>query len=311
MATNEKRSYAGNAPDTTLNADITAGALSFSVESGTGANYPDGTGGPFFIIIDFDTSKAEKVRVTSRSGDTFTIPATDGRGVDTTTAQQHSSGAKVRHIWTATDAAEANNAVVNTIGRITTKGDLLAGTAAGTLGRVAAGADNAVLRAKSAQAAGLEYWTIPVDDVAGTASLRTLGTGGQQAAAGNHTHAAGTVSKTVRVPHTYAYPGTALTATGAQPKHAVPIPAGQTATIVGVETQCDSGSATVNIEYWNGTAWATAATGVAVGTTAAYTAIGQAISSALATGAGGVRVNFTAVSSPANVNVSLLVDYTV
>lgn len=160
MAAYEQRSYTGNATDTALAADISAGALAFSVTTGQGASYPDGSGGAFYVIVDYDTSKAEKVRVTSRSGDTFTVPASDGRGVDGTTAQTHSAGAKVRHCWTAQDAQEANRAAVNTVGKATTKGDLLAATAANTLARVAVGANNAILVGDSGQAVGVSYKTL-------------------------------------------------------------------------------------------------------------------------------------------------------
>ncbi|WP_370325306.1 hypothetical protein [Euzebya sp.] len=59
----------------------------------------------------------------------------------------------------------------------------LASIAASALGR-GAGAALQVLRVK-ADETGLEWWTVPTDDDPATASLRTLGTGAQQAAAGN------------------------------------------------------------------------------------------------------------------------------
>lgn len=140
MASYEQNSYAGAAADTLLAADISAGALSYSVTAGTGANYPDGSGGVFWTIIDYDNSKAEKIRCTGRVADTFTVPASDGRGNDGTTAQAHTAGAKVRHVYIAKDAQEANRAAVNTIGKITSLGDLLVGSGANTMKRLALGA---------------------------------------------------------------------------------------------------------------------------------------------------------------------------
>lgn len=157
MAAYEQRTYSGGATDTTLATDITAGALSFSCATGDGTNYP---AGPAYLIIDWDNSKAEKIRYTSKSGDTFTVPGSDGRGVDGTTAQAHAAGAKMRHCWTATDAQEANRAAVNTVGRVTTKGDLVAGTAANALDRVPAGANNSILTADSSAGTGVSYKTL-------------------------------------------------------------------------------------------------------------------------------------------------------
>lgn len=68
---------------------------------------------------------------------------------------------------------------------VTTAGDLLYATAAGVLARLAVGAAGQFLSV----AGGVPVWaTIPADPAAGTAGLRTLGAGAQQAAAGNHTH---------------------------------------------------------------------------------------------------------------------------
>lgn len=168
----EQRSYAGNATDTTLAADMSAGVLTFSVKAGDGANFPDGSGGPFYVIIDYDTSAAEKVRVTGRTSDTFTVPVSNGRGVDGTPATTHTSGAKVRHCWTATDAQEANRAALNTVGRVTTKGDLLAGTAGNALDRVAVGSNGQVMTADSTQTTGIKWAVAPAYGPAWVGSMQ-------------------------------------------------------------------------------------------------------------------------------------------
>lgn len=158
MTAYEQRSYAGNAADTLLNADLAAGGTSFSVTPGTGSGYPDGSQGPFFVFLDYDNSKIEKVRCSGRINDTFTVAASGGgRGQDGTTAQAHTANAKVRHGLTATDAQENNRAAAGTVGLITSKGDSLWGTGANALARVAAGANNTVPVADSTQAAGVRW----------------------------------------------------------------------------------------------------------------------------------------------------------
>lgn len=164
MTAYEQRSYTGNAADTKLTADMTAGATSFSVTAGTGSGYPDGSGGPFFVFIDYDNSKIEKVRCSGRINDTFTVAGSGGgRGQDGTTAQTHTTGANVRHGPTATDLQEANRAAANTVGLVTTKGDLVAATGANAMARVPASASGAPLVADTTQTAGVKFdsggWT--------------------------------------------------------------------------------------------------------------------------------------------------------
>src|SRR5207302_1712564 len=85
MAAGELRQYAGAAAATTLAADITSASTSLSLTSGAG--YPDGTVGPFFIVIDRGGTE-EKVKCLSRTGNTITVVTTpsSGRGADNTVA---------------------------------------------------------------------------------------------------------------------------------------------------------------------------------------------------------------------------------
>jgi len=104
---NELRDYAGGAVDTTITAGINATDLSISIASATG--WPSGgAAGPFFVIVDYDVAGKEKIEVASRTGTTLTIASVGKRGVDGTSAAAHSSGAKIRHCFTAQDADEAN-----------------------------------------------------------------------------------------------------------------------------------------------------------------------------------------------------------
>lgn len=98
-----RRSYRGSAAQTTLSAGINNSVTSIAVTDGS--SYPDGSAGPFFIVIDKGLVGEEKVLVTTRVGNTFTVVT---RGQDGQTATSHNSGATVNHCFTATDADEAN-----------------------------------------------------------------------------------------------------------------------------------------------------------------------------------------------------------
>lgn len=153
----ERRSFAGAAVSTTLGAGINAAAMSFTIASATG--WPDGSSGDFFVVVDRGGAAEEKIRCASRSGTTVTV-ATSGRGADGTSAASHSSGESVEHSFSAVDANEANKAVAETVGKVTTKGDLLVGTAANALARVGVGANGVPLVGASGQTAGAQFSTL-------------------------------------------------------------------------------------------------------------------------------------------------------
>jgi len=74
-------------------------------------NWPDGVIGPFFIVVDRDLSSEEKILCASKSGNTLTVyddGVINGRGADGTSVTSHASGAFVEHVFTATDADQAN-----------------------------------------------------------------------------------------------------------------------------------------------------------------------------------------------------------
>lgn len=109
-----RRSYVGNAPATTLASGLSAGVFTFTVATGEGANFPTGAGGDFFVCIDQGLSSEEKIRCSSRSGDTFTVLASTGRGADDTSDTTHDTGAAVIHCVTALDLDEANRHISDT-----------------------------------------------------------------------------------------------------------------------------------------------------------------------------------------------------
>ena len=215
----EERMFPGGAVDTTLQSGITNTSLTFTVAPGTGSGYPDGSTGKFFVAIDYDSSKIEKLLVSSRSGDVFTIGSLADRGLDGTTAVAHDAAAKVRAVWTATDAQEANRAAARTIGKVTTKGDLLAGTGANQLARVPAGSDGQLLVARAAAAAGVNFET---------------------------------VTRTIRTPHSWTVTGSIAVPSGDSdyiPPFYIPVPAGQTVNLVAARYRINSGtSATVKLQ---------------------------------------------------------------
>lgn len=127
-----RRSYAGGAPVTALAAGITAGSASFTVESGGGSGYPTGSVGPFFIVLDEGTASEEKALISNRTGDVFTF-AGGGRGADDTTAVAHNLPCTVRHVYTATDADEANEHVNTDAGVHGVAGNLVGTTDTQTL----------------------------------------------------------------------------------------------------------------------------------------------------------------------------------
>lgn len=273
--TYEVRTFAGNAADTTLASPLTAGGLTINLASGTGVNYP---AGPAYIIVDYDSaSNVEKIRYTSRSGDTLTVPASNGRGVDGTVALAHASGAKVRHCWTATDAQEANRAAFYTIGQVTAAGSLLVGLGANTLQELPASTNGKWL----SLVAGLPSWqTLPADP-----------------------------AKTIRVPHTFTVYGTVAVPSGDTNyivPFFVPVPAGQTATLVAARHVIHSGtSATVKVQK-NGVD-ATGFTGISVTGTATTTSGSVALANNDL-----LALVVTAVSgSPTNLTFTAYIDYVV
>lgn len=159
----ERREFEGGAVPTALTSGITAGDMSFTIDDDEG--WPDGSDGDFFVIFDRGLSTQEKARCSGRAGTTVSV-ATGGRGADQTGAVGHDPGAPVEHGGVALDFNEANKAVAETVGRVTTKGDMLAATGPNAFDRVAVGANGTILQADSAQATGVKYAALPTDSVA-------------------------------------------------------------------------------------------------------------------------------------------------
>ena len=96
----ERREYKGAAAPAKLSSAITSSTTTITIDTTSG--WPDGSVGPFFIVIDRGTSSEEKVKCSSRSGNAVTV-AVSGRGADGTSAVAHAVNATVEHCITASD----------------------------------------------------------------------------------------------------------------------------------------------------------------------------------------------------------------
>lgn len=90
--------YSNTAQETTLSGSISAGATSVTVGATTG--FPSSF--PYVLALDYGASAEELVSVTAAAGTTLTV----SRGFSGTSAQTHSVGAKVRHVFHAGDASD-------------------------------------------------------------------------------------------------------------------------------------------------------------------------------------------------------------
>lgn len=121
-------------------------AVALSITLADGTSFPDGSVGPFICTLDPGLASEEKVLVDSRSGAVLTIDAS-GRGYNGTTAFIHGSNAVVWHTLDQQDLDEANQVAFQTLGAIQASGDLLQGSSANNLARLARGASGTVLSA--------------------------------------------------------------------------------------------------------------------------------------------------------------------
>lgn len=113
-----RREYRGAAAPSYLTLPLGNSTGDLTINCNDLSNWPDGTGGrPFYVVIDRGTASEEKILCSSRSGNTLTVYNDGiivGRGADDTSIVAHSTNAEIEHIFTATDADEANDHV-NTV----------------------------------------------------------------------------------------------------------------------------------------------------------------------------------------------------
>jgi hypothetical protein len=177
-----RREYRGAAQSARLTIALggTTGDLTITCDDLT--NWPTGASSrPFYVVIDRNTSAEEKILCASRSGNVITV-VNGGRGADETSITAHSSNAVIEHVFTATDADEANSHVNDSTTdvhpqyvletTVNAKGDLLVGTANDTVARLGVGTNGDMLVADSSTSTGLG-WEAPTPSIAYAISALT------------------------------------------------------------------------------------------------------------------------------------------
>jgi hypothetical protein len=154
------------------------GAASLVLTANPGSSWPDGSTGNFYVVVDRGNANEEKVLCSARANSTLTVAAS-GRGADGTAQITHAAGATVEICLTATDADEANYTVSQTVGQIQAAGDLLVGSGANALTRLAVGATGKVLGVSGGSPAWVNDAILNI--IAATGDL-VVGTGANTAA---------------------------------------------------------------------------------------------------------------------------------
>jgi hypothetical protein len=153
------RKYSSTSITTSLSTAISASAASMTVVTGTGSallggiTLAAGNVDQFTLAIDADTVNEEIVFATQISTDTVTIV----RGQAGTTATVHSAGASIKHVLTSDDLDYFKNGILTD--KITSKGDIVAGTGSGTFSKLGIGTNGQYLVADSTQTTGLKWST--------------------------------------------------------------------------------------------------------------------------------------------------------
>lgn len=107
-----RREYVGAAQKAYLTAALGGSTANLTITCDNLTNWPTGVSGrPFYVVIDRNTASEEKILCASRAGNTITVyddGLTNGRAADGTSITTHSINAEIEHVFTATDADEAN-----------------------------------------------------------------------------------------------------------------------------------------------------------------------------------------------------------
>lgn len=107
-----RREYKGAAQTAYLTSALGSSTADLTISCNDLTNWPTGISSrPFYVVIDRGKSNEEKILCASRSGNTisvYNVGLTNGRAADGTPISQHSINAVIEHVFTATDADEAN-----------------------------------------------------------------------------------------------------------------------------------------------------------------------------------------------------------
>lgn len=110
-----RRSYEGAAQAAQLTATLGGSTANLTIYCDDLTNWPTGTGGkPFFVVSNRGKATEEKILCASRAGNILTVyddGITNGRAADGTSITSHAISSVIEHVFTATDADEANGHV--------------------------------------------------------------------------------------------------------------------------------------------------------------------------------------------------------
>ena len=107
-----RRSYEGAAQAAQLTSALGGSTSNLTIYCDDLTNWPTGAGDrPFFVVIDRGKATEEKILCASRASNVLTVynsGLVNGRAADDTSITAHASNAVIEHVFTATDADEAN-----------------------------------------------------------------------------------------------------------------------------------------------------------------------------------------------------------
>jgi len=144
------KDYKGSSIETTLSNAYSIANSSLTVSSGS--TFPDGSSGPFVVVISRGLADEEKMLIGSRTSNTLTILE---KGYDGTTSQNHVNGSSVNHCLDAYTLVQANRYV----NLQATKGSLVTRTASTTVS-LPAGTNGYALVADSTVTNGIVWQQI-------------------------------------------------------------------------------------------------------------------------------------------------------
>ncbi len=201
-----RREYQGAAQSARLTVALGGTTGDLTINCDDLSNWPTGVSSrPFYVVIDRNTAAEEKILCASRSGNVITVFNTgfNGRGADDTSITAHSNNAVIEHVFTATDADEANSHVNDSTtdvhpqyvleSTVNAKGDLLVGTANDVVNRQAVGPNGYYLAADSSTSTGLNY-VAPATPLAYAVSAATLTVSGLSMAVSDSITVFGTIN---------------------------------------------------------------------------------------------------------------------
>lgn len=202
-----RREYQGAAQSARLTVSLGGTTGDLTIYCDDLSNWPTGISGrPFYVVIDRNTSAEEKILCSSRSGNVLTVynvGGDNGRGADDTSITAHSNNAVIEHVFTATDADEANAHVNDSTTDVhpqyvlestaNAKGDLLVATANDVVSRQPVGTDGQILSANSAETTGVE-WVDPTPQIAHAISAARLTVTGLSKAVNDSISSFGTIN---------------------------------------------------------------------------------------------------------------------